>query len=90
MSLLLYLALLLAAASACEVMVPCKLTVEGEEAPNAVDVDAPRFSWITMHDERGARQSAFRIRVWDAANTNNVLWDTQRCVGWGASFAWLA
>ena len=52
------------------------LTVEFVDAPQGIDVDAPRFGWKLDSNQIGAQQKAYQIVVKDAAG--NLAWD--RCV----------
>ncbi len=55
------------------------LTCEYFENPLGIDVAAPRLSWKSSSDRRGARQSAYQIVVAAseaALNSNDLLWDS--------------
>lgn len=50
------------------------LTVEFVDAPQGIDVDAPRFGWKLDSNQIGAQQKAYQIVVKDAAG--NLAWDS--------------
>ncbi len=56
------------------------LTCEHFANPIGLDVRQPRLSWKSQSTRRGARQSAYQIRVAESAaqlaTTANLLWDT--------------
>lgn len=52
---------------------PTELKVLGLTAPLGID-EAPTFSWQTVSDERGFRQSAYEITVTDA--DGNTVWNS--------------
>lgn len=54
---------------------PVHLTVESVSSPLALDTAVPRFSWQMSDDRRGARQTAWRVRV---TSNQTVLWDSGR------------
>jgi alpha-L-rhamnosidase len=63
------LALLFAGTLAAQIRPPERLRCEYLENPPAIDVLAPRFSWVPRHDGRDQIQSAYRIVVdgeWDS------------------------
>ncbi len=53
---------------------PTLLRVSGLTAPLGIDNATPTFSWQTLSDERGFRQSAYRIVVKTADGT--LAWDS--------------
>jgi len=61
------------------------LRCEYRENPLGIDAPAPRLSWQLQSDERGQRQTAYRVLVAssEASLTNNVgdLWDSGRVAG---------
>jgi alpha-L-rhamnosidase len=78
----------LCAALACSAAVvaaqaPSRLRVEYMESPLTVDVPAPRFSYALDHPQRAQAQTAYQIRVADAAaggggGGGGVVWDSGR------------
>lgn len=56
---------------------PRRLRCEYLENPMAVDVKAPRFSWILDHSQRGQSQSAYQVLVsTHPAAESGELWDS--------------
>ena len=55
---------------------PTHLRCEYDAAPLGLDAPRPRLSWWLDDDARGARQSAYHVRVSDPAG--GVVWDTGR------------
>lgn len=51
------------------------LSVNGDPNLWITDDPTPGFSWQMPGNERGKRQKAYRIRVWQG---NNIIWDTQK------------
>ena len=76
-SLLAPLSLMVAAASA---QAPSRLRVEYLEGPLTVDSPAPRFSFALEHPQRAQAQTAYQIRVADAA-TGSLMWETGKVAG---------
>ncbi len=72
---LIFTPLLLASTSA---LFPTHLRCEYLANPIGIDDSAPRLTWIDESDQRGARQSAYRITVSSADSTahNADLWDS--------------
>ena len=66
--------------SALADLAAAKLRCEYQENPAAIDHRAPRLSWIVQSDQRGQRQSAYRILVASSeaklAADEGDLWDT--------------
>ncbi|MBK1876445.1 alpha-L-rhamnosidase [Pelagicoccus mobilis] len=52
------------------------LRCEGAENPNLVETPCPRFSWKIESGRRGAKQSAYRLRLKSFPGAEEVLWDS--------------
>ena len=63
-------------------LMPSQLRCEHLENPLAIEVPAPRLSWKLESDERGQRQTAYRIRVATTHRQllagNADLWDSDQ------------
>mgnify|MGYP000984049400 FL=1 len=61
---------------------PVRLTCEYRENPVGIDVVQPRLSWVVESDERGQRQTAYRVLVASTAELlatdRSDLWDSGR------------
>lgn len=58
---------------------PRRLRCEYLENPMAIDVMAPRFSWVLDHTQRGQKQSAYQVLVSTHPKAENGdLWDSGR------------
>jgi alpha-L-rhamnosidase len=64
---------------------PVGLLVNGVSDPLAIDRDATRFTWMSKDSERGERQTAYQIVVFQDArpastlqhfNTSTIIWDS--------------
>lgn len=65
---------LLAAANLHATVTLTELKVEGLRTPLGIDTETPRFSWQLQSDERGCKQSAYRIVVTDS--NGSQVWDS--------------
>lgn len=52
---------------------PTGLLVNGISAPDAIDIAAPRFSWIMNDADRGETQSAWQVVV---SSNGKTIWDS--------------
>src|SRR5262245_24481996 len=63
-------------------LTPARLRCEALTDPLGIDVARPRLTWIVESDERGQRQTAFRVLVSsrreDLERGVGTLWDTGR------------
>lgn len=59
---------------------PIHLRCEYFENPIGLDEPHPRFCWQLNDSRRGARQTAYQLRVAASPNMKPVLWDTGRVV----------
>ncbi len=58
---------------------PVGLLVNGVSNPLAIDRDATRFTWMSKDAERGERQTAYQILVFESKpgfNADEVWWDS--------------
>ena len=82
MRFLLVLAVLLVALPAWAGVEPTDLRVEHLSAPLGLDAERPRMSWALVADERGERQTAYRIVVASTAEAARAgrgdVWDSGR------------
>ncbi|MDQ7905104.1 family 78 glycoside hydrolase catalytic domain [Phytohabitans sp. ZYX-F-186] len=55
------------------------LQVERKTEPVGIDVERPRFSWVTESDRRGVEQASWRVRVATSPsrlNAGDLVWDS--------------
>lgn len=57
------------------------LKCNAQVQPLAVDDAAPEFTWRMEAAWRGARQSAWRLQVFEAEGTENQMWDSGKTSG---------
>ncbi len=61
---------------------PAKLTCEAMQEPLGIDIVRPRLSWQMQDSRRGAKQTAYEIRVADSlhnlAQEKAAIWDSGR------------
>ena len=55
-----------------------QLTCEQQENPVGIDTQTPCFSWKIASQQRGFRQSAYRIQLFDTPDNNIPIWDSQK------------
>ena len=55
-----------------------QLTCEQQENPIGIDTQTPCFSWKIQSQQRGFKQSAYRIQVSNTPDWNNPIWDSQK------------
>ncbi len=59
-------------------LTPINLLCEHFPNPLGIDIPQPRLSWQLQADQRGARQTAYHLQVFDVSGT--TLWDTDKVV----------
>lgn len=69
------IAMLMLAAGVGAAMTPMKLTCEGLVEPT-IGAGAPRLGWLLRDERRGAKQTAYQIRVSSKAGEQGDLWDS--------------
>jgi alpha-L-rhamnosidase len=55
---------------------PVRLLVNGVSNPLAIERDATRFTWMSKDTERGERQTAYQIVVFQGSNRSMPIWDS--------------
>ncbi|HEX4749441.1 MAG TPA: family 78 glycoside hydrolase catalytic domain [Bryobacteraceae bacterium] len=62
-------------------LAPTQLRCEYLKNPEAVDVAAPRFSWLLNHTDRAQKQTAYQVQVSKKADFAGPLtWDSEKTV----------
>lgn len=60
-------------------LAPSQLRCEYLKNPEAVDVSAPRLSWVLNHTERAQKQTAYQIQVARRADlSGELVWDSNK------------
>ncbi len=78
-TLIAFLFVLIAALSSCassHALTIHNLKTEYLTNPVGLEETAPRFSWILVSEQRGAKQHTYRIRVSSTPNGDADLWDS--------------
>ncbi|HTV43049.1 MAG TPA: family 78 glycoside hydrolase catalytic domain [Candidatus Sulfotelmatobacter sp.] len=71
------LVLLTAVAASARPSAPVGLLVNGVSNPLAIERDATRFTWMSKDTERGERQTAYEIVVFERSDsTPHIWWDS--------------
>ena len=55
---------------------PVGLLVNGVTNPLAIDRDATRFTWMSKDTERGERQTAYQVAVFESLESGQVWWNS--------------